>query len=324
MRTSVALCTYNGERFLAAQLDSLLAQARRPDEIVVGDDASTDGTWSLLEAFAARAAGTGVAVALHRNPVNLGYVGNFSATLLRATGDIVFLCDQDDAWHADKIARMAAEFDARPGLGLLHTDARLVDAGGADLGHTLFQALEVTAAEVRAEHAGRAFDVLLRRNTVTGATAAIRRTLLARCLPVPDGWIHDEWLAIATSLDAQVDCLAWCSIDYRQHGANQIGARLRTTAEKLAGAGEPKRAYMARVVARLRNFLRRCDGAGLALPPARRAGVEARIAHAAMRASLPASAHARAAAVLREAGTGRYFRYSAGLRSIAGDLLDRT
>lgn len=320
MKVSVVLCTWNGERFLQPQLDSLLAQTRLPDEIVVADDVSSDGSMALLEAFALRARAAGVAVDLRRNPANLGYVANFSAGLQRATGDLLFLCDQDDAWHPEKLARMEAEFLRRPELGLLHTDARLVDAAGADLGCSLFEALEMTPAEIAAEHAGDAFDVLLRRNTVTGATAALRARLLPGVLPVPEGWIHDEWLALALSTRAVVDCLEWPSIGYRQHDANQIGIRRRSAAEKLFDPRVDKRGFMDRVASRLEQVL--ATGPGLQLSAARRGELEARAAHARFRSQLPGRAWTRVPAVLREAARGRYGRWSSGLRSVLSDLVD--
>lgn len=322
LRVSVALCTWNGERFLREQLDSLLAQTRLPDEIVVRDDVSGDGTWSILQGFVQQAGAKGVVVDLQRNAENLGYVRNFSAALSACNGDIVFLCDQDDVWHADKIARMCAEFEHRSQLGVLHTDARLVDAAGKDTGVGLFESLEVQAWEIAAEHAGDGFDVLLRRNTATGAAMALRREYLQRLLPVPEGWVHDEWLAIGVSVQAQVDCMEWASIDYRQHGGNQIGARKRTLQEKLAGSGASKREFMAFVAARLERALLRLQEAGLSPPEAKLAQTRERIAHARFRERLPESAWRRIPHVLAEARSGRYREYSSGLRSIISDFLD--
>lgn len=322
MRTSVVLCTYNGAQFLNEQLQSLLLQSRLPDEVVIGDDASVDGTLEILQAFVREAGERGIDVELSQHPRNVGYVANFDATLRRASGDVVFLCDQDDVWHRDKIARMAAAFEARPCLGLLHTDARLVDASGQDLSCRLFEALEISRAEIEAEHGGRTFDVLLRRNTVTGATAAIRRDALADALPVPSGWVHDEWLALRCSLAWQVDCLEWPSIDYRQHGGNQIGARRRTLREKLAGIDRPKRVFMADVADRLQQFLQCCASAGQEIADGRRTEIESRIEHARFRARLPVGMAPRVRAILGEARSGRYRRYSSGWRSIASDIVD--
>lgn len=321
MRISIVLCTYNGESFLREQLDSLLAQTRQPDEIVIADDASTDATWSLLQDFAREAQNAGITVDLQRNPVNSGYVANFTAAMMRANGDLVFLCDQDDVWHSDKLRRMSEEFQHRPELGLLHTDARLVDREGRSLGLSLFQALEITRAEVVAEHAGEAFDVLLRRNTVTGATLAVRRHLLTSLLPVPQGWVHDEWLAMGACMQMQVDCLEWQSIDYRQHGGNQIGARRRTRREKVLGSSMPKREFMNMVAQRLVRALGHLGETRLMLPE-KEQQIRGRIAHAQFRAQLPRNALARWPAVVGEARSGRYGRYSSGLRSIVSDLMD--
>ncbi len=322
MRISVALCTYNGERYLPQQLDSLLRQERIPDQIVIRDDVSADGTWALLENFAVEARGHGTEVDMQRNEGNLGYVRNFERALAAADGDLVFLCDQDDVWHEEKIQRMAEEFMHRPALGLLHTDARLVDGEGRSLKLGLFEALEVTTEEIAAEHAGGAFDVLLRRNTVTGATMALRRTLLPALLPIPEGWVHDEWLAMGVSVQAQVDCLAWVSIDYRQHGANQIGVRRRTLGEKVLRTGMRKREFMGHVAQRLTLALDHLSARGLMLPPDKLEQIHERIAHARFRAALPRQVFSRWPLVMAEARRGRYAQYSSGLRSVFSDLLD--
>src|SRR5690606_41217773 len=107
------------------------------------------GSGERLQACAAGARVRGVAVERQRNPANLGYVRNFERALQRARGDLVFLCDQDDVWHPEKIARMAARFLAEPELGLLHTDARLVDADGAWLGVDLLQRSEEHTSELQ-------------------------------------------------------------------------------------------------------------------------------------------------------------------------------
>lgn len=320
MRISVALCTYNGEKYLPQQLDSLLRQERVPDQIVVRDDVSADGTWALLEDFAVEARGRGVEVDLQRNAANLGYVRNFERALSATDGDLVFLCDQDDVWHADKIFRMAREFGRRPRLVLLHTDARLVDGKGVDLGYGLFDALEMTRAEIADEHAGRAFDVLLRRNTVTGATVAMRGDVLKNVPSAPDGWVHDEWLAFVLGLDGEIDCLQWKSMDYRQHGDNQIGVRRHSLYDRVARTGLPKQEFMKSRLQCLQALQAKFEAGELVGTSEQRGRVAERVAHARFRAQLPDKTTARMAAVLREAMTGRYMRYSSGARSIASDL----
>lgn len=342
---AVVLCTYNGARYLPQQLDSLLAQTRLPQRIAIADDASSDDTWNLLQAFAERARARGIAVDLHANPRNLGYLRNFESALRRAEEDVMFLCDQDDVWYPHKIADYLQQFETRPGLSLLHSDSRLIDGEGRDLGRRMFQTLEVSAGELAAIHAGRAFAVLVRRNIVTGATAALRRELLAQALPIPEiaikvdgeaadsktrradtaadkrvAWVHDEWLALIAAATGEVDCVEAPSIGYRQHGGNQIGARQRSLIERLGG-GRQRREHMRAMVAKLsslRDHLQRDD---LDVAVAKRAAIDARIAHLRLRLTLPANFVERWPRVREEWRQGRYLDYSAGLRSMICDLL---
>lgn len=232
-RIGVALCTYNGARYLQAQLDSILEQDLPVNEVVIGDDGSSDQTLQLLQAFVPRAQALGVRVEIVQHAQNLGYVRNFADALLRCQADILFLCDQDDVWHPGRVRSYVQRFQADPVLLLLHSDARLVDAQGAPLGQRLLEVLKVHLAEVELERAGLAADVILQRNFVTGATCALRRQLVVESLPVPAGWSHDEWLAVNASLRGGLDMLAEPTIDYRQHGNNQIGASRRGFLQRL-------------------------------------------------------------------------------------------
>lgn len=320
MKVSVAMCTYNGARFLQQQLDSLLAQSRRPDQVVICDDVSSDNTVQILQRFALKAQELGVDVKLRVNPSNLGYVRNFEAALELCDGELVFLCDQDDVWMPEKIERFFQRFSQDPQLLLLHADARLVDAQGQDLGCGLFESLEVTAAELAAVHAGDALTVLMRRNLVTGATAALRRELLQRALPVEQGWIHDEWLAMAAAASGgRVDCLEWPAIAYRQHGGNQIGAVKRSLKQKLAGAG-PRRAYLAGFARRLDSLLRRCKAQGW-MDAKLQHVLECHLAHVQARANLPRSLAPRLGVVWQQWRQGNYTRFGSGWRSITVDAL---
>ena len=234
-RVGVALCTYNGERYLQAQLDSLLAQTRPIDEVVIGDDGSSDATMDILDAFVVRATALGIRVEVLQHPRNLGYVLNFSDALRRCRAEVLFLCDQDDVWYPDRVATFLCRFDADPALLLLHSDARLVDGSGAPLGVNLLDVLCVHPAEVALERSGLALDSMLLRNFVTGATCALRRSLLERSLPIPACWSHDEWLGVIASLEGGLDMLPQSTIDYRQHGGNQIGAQRRSFLQRLRG-----------------------------------------------------------------------------------------
>lgn len=318
-RTSVVLCTYNGAAYLPMQLDSLLAQSRLPDEIVMSDDASSDATAEILRHFAERAEARGIAVRLWQHPENLGYVANFSSALVRATGDLLFLCDQDDVWHRDKLARMVACFAEHPELLLLHSDARLVDANGASLGCLLFDALQLTSSERGAIHRGDAFEVILRRSFVTGATAALRRHLVDLALPIATGWIHDEWLAAVAAACGRVDFIAEPLVDYRQHAGNQIGARKRTWATKwrelLHARGQPLRDEALRLRLLEEALERIADASYAGQMRDKRRHFEQRV----LIGRMPRWRRLRA--IGREARSGGYRRYGTGSRSMLRDLL---
>lgn len=142
--------------------------------------------------------------------------------------DLIFLCDQDDIWLPDKIAALASVFDSSPETNLVFTDAILVNENANDLGISLFAELQINKWEERALIHGKAFDVLCRRNVVTGATAAFRRSLLSTALPFPDVCLHDEWLGLVASATGKVVKLSRPTIKYRQHGKNVVGVKKLT------------------------------------------------------------------------------------------------
>lgn len=321
-RLSIVICTYNGAAYLQAQLDSLLAQTRLPDEIVIGDDGSIDATLDILQMFAERARHAGIEVQFRRNPDNLGYVGNFSAGLRQASGDVLLLCDQDDVWRSDKLAKMAARFDNDPQLLLLHSDARLVDADGESLGCSLFNALRLMPQEKQAIHAGRAFEVVLRRSFVTGATAALRRELVELALPVAQDWIHDEWLTTIAAAIGRIDFIDEPLIDYRQHDANQIGMPRRTLAMKWRDLLLSRGQLLSGEALRLRRLEEFLAQAGFRNGAERAAQIRHKRLHFEQRVAIGCLPRwRRLLPVLREAREGCYRRYGTGGRSVLRDLL---
>ncbi|MBD8873271.1 glycosyltransferase family 2 protein [Rhodanobacter sp. DHB23] len=322
IRLSIVMCTYNGAAHLQPQLESLLMQTRLPDQIVIADDGSCDASVEILQAFVKQARAKGIDAQLHCNPRNLGYVENFSSALGRATGDVLFLCDQDDVWRADKLVLMAARFEGDPQLLLLHSDARLVDARGDGLGCSLFEALELTVQEKQAIHQGRAFEVVLRRSFVTGATAAFRRQVVGMMLPVADGWIHDEWLAAVVAASGRMDFIGQPLIDYRQHGGNQIGMSKRTLAMKWRDLRLPRNQQLAAEAIRLQRLEDFLLQAETDCASERAAQVRHKRVHFEQRVALGRLPWLRRLSpILKEARAGCYRRYGTGGRSILRDLL---
>lgn len=218
----VAICTYNGEKYLEEQLESILSQMQKPDAIVICDDCSTDETWAILNRFKLSAT---VPVKLLRNATQQGVIKNFELAVKSLETEIIFLCDQDDVWLTDKISTIKSVFLASSEIDLVFTNAVLIDANGEDLGSSLFGELCLSEKEQRAIVRGKAFDVLCRRNVITGATTAFRRSLLTVALPFSDTCLHDEWLGLIASTTGGVVHLADSTIKYRQHEKNLVGVK---------------------------------------------------------------------------------------------------
>jgi glycosyltransferase involved in cell wall biosynthesis len=154
---SVALCTYNGERFFERQFASILAGEVLPTQIVVADDGSTDRTVDLVRIALAEAEQRGIAVTFLSDGPNVGVTANFSRAIAACSSDVIVLSDQDDLWRPSRIRDVATTFEARPQLLLQHADARLIDESDAPLGLTLFEALGITADDRAAINSGEGF-----------------------------------------------------------------------------------------------------------------------------------------------------------------------
>jgi glycosyltransferase involved in cell wall biosynthesis len=226
-RISVALCTYNGVRYLPQQLESIVRQTRPPDELVLCDDASTDSTVSLLRNFASHAP---FPVHIRVNERNVGSTLNFDQALRTCSGDLIALSDQDDVWHPSRLERSAAELEACPDAGLLFSNGFRIDERG-ETGEALLWHSFHFHGPVKDSFLAGDYSVLLKHRFITGATMMLRTALLPKLLPIPPIWVQDAWIAAVAPLFAQILPLDEPLISYRSHGEQQVGvvpSRLRT------------------------------------------------------------------------------------------------
>jgi glycosyltransferase involved in cell wall biosynthesis len=320
LSVGVALCTYNGARYLQAQLDSIAAQTVLPDRLVAVDDASRDGSWDILQRWRGRVP---FEVELHRNEANVGVVRNFERASATLPQDIVFFADQDDLWYPRKVETFLGAFSGDPSIGLLHSDADLVDAAGAPLGRTLLQALLMTRQEREHIARGEAWRVYARRNLVTGAACAVRREVLQQAMPFSDRWVHDEWLAWAAALVSRVAVLDEPTMAYRLHGANTIGLpiptlrwRVRSVWRAMWQASAARQLERADKLTALHAHAQQLDAPLGALDCIAQAA-----GHARFRATLPRNILRRWPAVVQESGRGGYAAWSSGRQSVWHDLI---
>ncbi len=333
-KISIALCTYNGAKFLQQQLESILDQTRLPDELVVGDDCSRDETPDIVKNFAARAP---FPVHLQTNPQNLGSTKNFEQTILRCSGDIIFLSDQDDIWLPLKIEKTASILEEKKEVGFVFTDAALVDENLEPLDINLWE-ISFTKEEQTAALAGQMLEVLLHRNVVTGATMAFRRKFCQSLLPLPvhvPNVIHDAWIALVIAAQAEAEFINEPLIKYRQHSGQQLGIDWRQAREQSENDEDRTVAYTKSInfyrteLKRLLTLLEVLSKTTVFFP--HRLIIDATlketlketeeiVAHYEARVGLPASRVQRAAPIFNEVLSGRYHRFSRGWASAAKDL----
>jgi glycosyltransferase involved in cell wall biosynthesis len=315
-RISVALCTYNGERFLAQQLDSITKQTRLPDELVVCDDRSTDRTVALVREFAATAS---FPVRIFENEQNLGYAANFEQAIRICEGDLIALSDQDDIWYPIRLERSEQEFAAHPQAGLVFSDADVINDSDQLAGATLWQRLGFAGRRERDLLAGR-YTILAKHRFVTGATVMFRASLRDRLLPIGEGWIHDEWIALVAAAFSGLRPIDQPLIRYRIHDSQQVG--FRNKLEQRAQGDSRAQRHWARLAESVKELKLLCDALsrmGLDQNQPVLAAYQEHLQFLSLRANLPARRLARLGLLL-----GRYSQYgvhASGSASALKDLL---
>jgi glycosyltransferase involved in cell wall biosynthesis len=313
---SVALCTYNGERFLAEQLESFLSQQRLPDEVVICDDQSSDSTLDIVRRFAEHAP---FCVRPLSNKSNLGSTRNFSQAIELCRGDIIALADQDDVWLPNKLAALERSLRDDAGVGFAFSDAEMVDSQLRPIGYRLWDAVRFYPHERRCFVHGQAFEKLLRRYRVTGATMAFRSRFKDMIVPIPQDWVHDAWIALLIAAIAPCVLIDEPLLKYRQHAGQQLGEKKRSLVEEYRVARSMNQETYRTVAKRYAQARDRLQGvAGVA--PARMQALEEKIEHFERRARMRDNGVWRLPMIVRETWRGNYLRYSYGWKSIAQDL----
>ncbi|WP_406249612.1 glycosyltransferase family 2 protein [Microbacterium sp. M] len=219
MTVSVCMATYNGELYLREQLDSILAELEPTDEVVIVDDASSDGTVALLETY------DDPRVRVFARDVNHGYVRSFEEALTRATGDVLMLSDQDDVWIPGRRALLVAALEERAvaasNLVLLST--------GAPLRSPLTRRDWLLRTGGGAQRCRNQLKLLLGDAPYFGCAMAIRRDFLPVALPFPDGLreSHDLWLATVANAAGELVHVEQPTLRRRVHGENASSDRPR-------------------------------------------------------------------------------------------------
>jgi glycosyltransferase involved in cell wall biosynthesis len=315
------MATFNGGRFLDAQLRSIFDQTRLPNEIVISDDGSTDETLSIARSFRAEAKKKGIRFTLLNHKGRSAVAANFTHAVAKTTSDLVALSDQDDLWLPQKLETLTRIFESDPSVMMVHSDAELVDDSGKPLGMTVLESLRITGGEKHHLVTGHGITALVRRNLVTGSTAMIRRDLVSRAGTIPSGWLHDEWWALVAAttdglvLNPQVLGL------YRQHDDNQVGATRSGWEKLMERFAEPQSEFRERHRGRNAGLQAYLASPAWAGSTDARAMLEGRLRHYQWQSTLPSSRLARIPGVIGRLFTGEYARYRRGAFDAMRDLL---
>jgi GT2 family glycosyltransferase len=218
-RPSVSVCmaAYNGERYIADQLQSILGQLLPGDELIVVDDASTDNTKTKVRLL------NDGRIRLIEHSKNLGVASSFEDAIRAASGEVLFLSDQDDIWESNKVSITLNAFRLHPEVDVIVSDASLIDQDGVSIGGSYYACRGKFRAGVLAN---------ILRCSYLGCTMAFRNSISAKILPLPSADVfHDLWIGAANALvGGRTLYIDAPLVRYRRHDANATGnKRLSST-----------------------------------------------------------------------------------------------
>jgi len=199
---SIAMCTYNGERFIHEQLDSILTQSHKHIELIITDDGSTDKTIDIIEKYQK----ADKRIKLYKNKKNLGFIKNFEKAISLCDGAYIALADQDDIWKSEKLETFL--YEIKDNL-LIYSDAELIDKNSKELNKTLLGKKNLIINNNQAF----IFD-----NCVSGNTLMFSKKLKEYILPIPkDITFHDTWIAFIASTIGSITYTSKPMIYYRRY-----------------------------------------------------------------------------------------------------------
>ncbi len=318
---SVAMCTFDGSRYLPAQLQSIAAQERLPDEVVICDDGSSDGSDGIIADFAQKVP---FPVRAERNKHNLGSTKNFELAISLCQGSVIALADQDDIWYRHKLKRIQEFFMRADAPVAVFSDADLVDDDSKLIGSRLWGSFLFGPREQRRFANGEALNILVKHPVVTGATMAFRKAFREFLLPIPADHVHDSWIAFLLAACGAFDPISEPLMQYRRHSNQQIGPGHATLWGRFQSARSTGPLFYQQETDRFFQLYERLERRHADFPYAERAlrEIKKKISHREHRARLPRASVARIPKVLREMVNGGYWRYSEGWQSVAKDVAD--
>lgn len=238
MKAGVLIATYNGIKFIKEQLDSILNQTQKVDEIIISDDGSSDGTFEFLNEYADTHSDYNIVIV--KNCGEHGVTKNFENAYNNSTADILFFADQDDVWKQDKVEVFMKAFEKYPECGLVFSDAIVTDDKLNFSGKTVWDYFFPDVRDwINNDDIYTIIDrdFLVKRishiNVIPGMCIAIKKEIMKITVPFNSVLIHDDIVMMYSAMCSRICCINKTESYYRQHGNNSIGvSEINSDSEK--------------------------------------------------------------------------------------------
>ena len=318
LRTSIALATYQSARYLEEQLESFQNQTRLPDEVVISDDHSTDGTHLIVELFRQRAS---FPVRFIKNNGPRGIGKNFENAVRHCSGDIILFSDHDDVWLPAHVERLAGFLELHDRVLAVSSNSYVVDEQLRHLGCTHEESVRYPRRlhEALMRFPKHQFALIVRYRLLSGHGLAFRSSLYPLILPFSDACIHDWWVGMLAASAGLVGYISEPLTLYRTHSGQTMGGEKKSmvaTAAGLAAKGGDESDAWRLILERLRERPEFAEDFEFSERLLREKIEFIECRSRTRKLSLP---H-RLVATSRELLTGRYHRLGRGLFTFARDL----
>jgi glycosyltransferase involved in cell wall biosynthesis len=318
---SVAIAAYKGEKYLKEQLESLFAQTRLPDEIVICDDSPDDAIKKIVETLAASSP---CKIHYHHNHTQCGLNGNFSKAVSLCRGNIIFFCDQDDVWLSKKIELMLEVLYKNPEIGAVFCDSTVVDENLKSLGYSLWDMCGFILSRQKKLMNGKALDIFLKRAIATGHNIAFRAEYKKILLPFISPLAYDISVCILLACVTK-----WGMLDeeltlYRIHDNNLSNTSQHSIAQQLElSRASIKNNKFKTNVDFFKAILDRLEQSDYDISLETSNKLRQKIKHFLKRANLSSNIFYRMPLIINETFNGNYFSYANGWKSILVDIFLR-
>ncbi|MGN1299292.1 MAG: glycosyltransferase family 2 protein [Candidatus Scatovivens sp.] len=221
-KIDILMATYNGEKYIKKQIDSIISQTYSNFNLIISDDASSDNTLNILKEYEDK----DKRIKIFRQDKNLGVVSNFEFLLSKVKSEFFMFADQDDIWKENKI-KLSINKLKEEDADLVYTDLKVVDENLNEISNSYWKLKGFQNKVYKYNN----FESLYLNNYITGCTIVCKSKWIKEILPFPKSSefiIHDYWLALIVSMNGKISYLKEPTIKYRQHNKNSIGSKRKS------------------------------------------------------------------------------------------------